>query len=67
MWRAHSAPPRVASGELGDTLRPVPVASLRLLSIALYYVDVDGAPVYNAAGCALTARCPLAQLYRFGS
>jgi len=50
--------------ELGHALRPVPVASMRLLSIALY---VDGAPVYNAAGCALTARCRLAQPYRFGS
>ena len=40
----------------------MPVASLRLLSIALC---VDGAPVYDAAGCALAARCPLAQPYPF--
>jgi len=43
-------------------LRPVPVARLRLLSFALC---LDGAPVYDAAGCALTARCLLAQPYPF--
>jgi len=43
-------------------LRPVPVASLRLLSIALC---VDCARVYDAGGCALTARCPLVQPYPF--
>jgi len=43
-------------------MRPVLAATLRLLSIALC---VDGAPVYDAARCALTARCPLAQPYPF--
>ncbi len=43
-------------------MRPVPVASLRLLSIALY---VDDVPVYNAGDSAFTARCPLALPYPF--
>jgi hypothetical protein len=51
-----------ALGAQGHALRPMPVARLRLLSIALC---VDGAPVYDAARCALTARCPLAQPYAF--
>ncbi len=42
----------------GHASRPAPVASLRLLSIALC---VDGAAVYDAVGCALTARRPLAR------
>ena len=50
--------------EQGHALRPVPAANLRLLSIVLC---VDGAPVYDAAGCAPTARCMLAQHCLFRS
>jgi len=49
-------------GAQGHASRHGPVANPRRLSIALC---VDGVPVYDAADCALTARCPLAQPYPF--
>ncbi len=58
----RSAAPPTKHQMQGHASRHVPVANPRLLSIALC---VDGAPVYDAAGCALTARCPLEQPHPF--